>query len=114
MNTKKKPKTEHLQCIGMFVEQGEVKVVQEVMEIQAKTKTHYKVVDSHGDHDRIRKSIIGSIRECTGDECPNVELYDHGNTIDPKTKELLKTALTVSVERRKEVDINAIQRFNDW
>lgn len=114
MTTKKKANPEHIQCIGMFVQEGKVKMVQEVMEIQAKTRTHYKVVDSSGDCDRIRKSLIGAIRECTGDECPNVELYDYGNTIDPKTKELLKTALTISVERRKEVDVQAIQRFNKW
>lgn len=114
MKTKTKNSKEYIQCVGMFVQEGQVKVVQEVMEVCKQTKKHYQVLNGEQQLENIRHQLIGAIRECTNDESPAVEAYLKGKELSAETQQALKAALMNAVNRRASADLLAVENFNQW
>jgi hypothetical protein len=98
----------------MFVQEGRVRMSQEVMEVCKHTKKHFQVLNGEQQLENIRHELIGTIRECINDESPAVEAYLKGKDLSPTTQQALKAALMNSVNRRASADLLAIEKFNEW
>jgi hypothetical protein len=107
--------SEYIQCIGMFVQEGKVQLVEHHLEVIKETEKAY-IVKSEvpGITDRINKDLIGKYRECQNDEVANAEVYLMGNKLSTDEKIQLKGTLMNAIRRRTEVDLEAVARFSSW